>query len=641
MYTIYFYITFVKNNLRESNGTSAKIRIAHQLVCKNSSLVLFPTCLKPQDLKRNCLDREHYRKINKRKKSGLLFQVSFKRSEESRVYNTFTMGQCAIIPHIDYYGQDDDLSIATLPTDPTGAAWPLFATSDAGVGGGNINKTFLKLHRPDTAAKCILGHAQVLSALKFQADEFIKIRDGIHQEEENENNSVVVDDAYSDEEYEASRIDTSSVFTGVQSTFAPSVMTTGTAATRPMGNLDKHDARLKRSSKKFSVLANLNEASPPSFLEDNKDDEDDSARFAPSRRISEDIRKNLARASRKLEKLRAQGQPQHGIHGISEAVFGCFPQTGTEIDVRRGKYLTVLHLTMKAHLIDFYQNRYLPMFPNAPTPPGLSKPQNENSAQAAPTLVGSETSDTCSSSGTIDFGVVPSTDVNFLANDSVFMDLAITGSLGLIPRHQRSRPTPPAKNNQKSADHYVVLMNRRSGVPLAVCALRAGDGPPIVRMYATKPRAFGQRQAATTKQLGLDWTDSLPLYSWAEIVTEGEFPQPVHYSIYMSSGSDGRFSAWPSYRAAFLANGSPDIKLVGKTDSEHFDTGCALLTIRAKENGEEPCFQVSIAQGVDPALLICFTAVVDELLECSMRSQCRNHGERAIRRARETRQQTS
>jgi hypothetical protein len=175
--------------------------------------------------------------------------------------------------------------------------------------------------------------------------------------------------------------------------------------------------------------------------------------------------------------------------------------------------------------------------------------------------------------------------------------------------------------------------------------MKSPDGPPIVRIYATKQRVVGQRPAASTKQLGLDWANSsaaLPLYTWAEIVTEGMFPDPVRFSIYMASGSEGRFSAIPSYQAGLCNDGTPRIKMIGRTDKEMKATGCALISIEAnttnttQEGDEEDnlSFHIDVAQGIDPALLLCFTAVLDEVMEKNMRLKSRHHHRRKPRRDR-------
>jgi len=248
----------------------------------------------------------------------------------------------------------------------------------------------------------------------------------------------------------------------------------------------------------------------------------------------------------------------------------------------------------------------------------------------------------------IAFGPGPqSTPITTLVTGNSFMDLAISGSLGLVDRRRAARHYSNLNqyNHQlthleqqvllrkrvgafKSLEHYLVLFNRRSGIPLAVCALKAMSiGPPVVRIYATKRRVHGQTPASSTHKLGLDWTSqSVPLYSWAEINTIGQYPGRVRYSIYMATGSDGQFEETPSYRAIHEQPGSPEIRIVGRTEKEfRAHAGCAILSMRNRTRTSDGIsWQMSIARGIDPALIICFSAFLDEVMEKTMRVECVN-----------------
>jgi hypothetical protein len=103
------------------------------------------------------------------------------------------------------------------------------------------------------------------------------------------------------------------------------------------------------------------------------------------------------------------------------------------------------------------------------------------------------------------------------------------------------------------------------------------------------------------------------------------FPNPLTFSIYMSAGSDGRFAAKPSYDAHLAIDPEPVIKLSGKTDAERQPSGSALISLQIVdgENGTSKVyFSIDVAQGIDPTLMLCFTAVLDEILEVSMFLQC-------------------
>ena len=120
----------------------------------------------------------------------------------------------------------------------------------------------------------------------------------------------------------------------------------------------------------------------------------------------------------------------------------------------------------------------------------------------------------------------------------------------------------------------------------------------------------------------------------------------------MAAEADGRFESEPSYCASPAQPGSPTIHVVGRTESEESYTGCAIFSLETKHWGmdhqsmddnndsdddddDEPFFRLSISRGIDPALMICLAAVIDEIMEKSMRLQCEDL---ALRRVRPTRE---
>lgn len=231
----------------------------------------------------------------------------------------------------------------------------------------------------------------------------------------------------------------------------------------------------------------------------------------------------------------------------------------------------------------------------------------------------------------------PSHPVVLMATNSDFLDLAITGSLGLVKRPHRPQGTTRLDSwTTKLPERYTLLLNHRSGIPLAVCALKAKSScSPIVRVYATKCRAYGQDPATTTHHLGLNWAKSVPLYTWAEIVTEGSYPGTVRYSIYMASGPAGIFQGYASYVAIHESSTSPNIRVLGRTGREKSLTGCALISLSRDLNsrGDDVYFRLAVSKGIDPALMLCFTSFVDELWERTMRLQGRKFSDIAtIRR---------
>ena len=104
------------------------------------------------------------------------------------------------------------------------------------------------------------------------------------------------------------------------------------------------------------------------------------------------------------------------------------------------------------------------------------------------------------------------------------------------------------------------------------------------------PDETQQKHETTTKQLGLEYTDDTLLYAWAEVKNEGNFLDEMNFDIFMAKRFDGCFSSQPCYSASFnghaiedrLAFRSPIMKMVGRTESERYNSGCALFWMEAK-----------------------------------------------------------
>jgi hypothetical protein len=204
-----------------------------------------------------------------------------------------------------------------------------------------------------------------------------------------------------------------------------------------------------------------------------------------------------------------------------------------------------------------------------------------------------------------------STPVRMWVTNQVFLDLAVTGSLGWVrQQHPRDRaesnPSSSSSRNSSSPNPYLALINRRSLVPLVVCTSNtesaAGRGPCgslSVLVHATKRRHPDQRPALSTRQLhgGNDNSSSsslggatnttaagdsmsydLPLYSWAKIVVEGNYPHRVTYAVHMaisdadnsSTGSDDSTSTTSyepiaQYVAVHDSFRTPEVVVTGRT----------------------------------------------------------------------------
>jgi len=317
--------------------------------------------------------------------------------------------------------------------------------------------------------------------------------------------------------------------------------------------------------------------------------------------------------------------------------------------------MSVLRFKVKAHLGRFCMQHYMNMFPNELNIAG-SVPRKED---AIPMLTSESSTSSFSSSSSsnsgypysVDRSMPPLTPVRCSLTNKSFLDLAVTGCLGLVPRGQHFEALRPSRRhvrerNEKTSDNCVVLINKSSGSPLAVCALEP-ESETLVRMYSTRRMIFAQTATTTTHELGLDWTDNLSLYPWAEVKLEGESPGNLKFSVFMAKRYGHCSSIEPSYIAFFdwcdsndtSAVRVPIIKVVGRTENESEMSGCAQISIQSDEivtkhsdNISDLSFHINLSQGIDPAFLICLTAIMDEAVEKSMRTRCRNQTRGLVRK---------
>eukprot|EP00977_Amphora_coffeiformis_P007704 scaffold1690_cov182-Amphora_coffeaeformis.AAC.61 len=523
---------------------------------------------------------------------------------------------------------------------------------------------FLRVHIEDRPEKCILDHTAVVNALVEQSMELLR-RDNDDASIFSKSSGVLTEEETFDENslFEPSEISRrrpsfskstalseatvggrSSVYTASENAFSyATAATTDTKETQQVGN--RYD---EKSPSRSSTNGDRRKRRSPRVL--GKDFED-------SNQLQRELQQAITKVSKKESEAKRLGRLVKAIEGGQ----GCTMIPAALIQdtlpahlsgTRAREHMTILHLRIKPRFTEFYQSHLSRLLPDSPVTRAvsqgialnrLSPPRksfsHEPHYRPSPTRTYSDSSSVSNSVDIVDFGEgPPSHPIRLLATGSSFADLGFTGSLGMVSdRRSSGNNTTGDPSRIKAPSHYLVLLNRRSGVPLAVCALKsATTGPPVVRIYATKRRLFGQRPAATTRKLGLDWSDSsYPLYSWAEIVTEGRYPNRVRYSIYLAKGNDGRFEEAPSYRAEHASVGSPEIRIVGKTEREHTYTGCAILSL-CREDGviEEDLFlNLSVSKGVDPALMLCFAAIVDEAMEKTMRQQFASLSEGIYRRA--------
>ena len=496
----------------------------------------------------------------------------------------------------------------------------------------DLQGDFLKLHLHERSEKYIVDPKLVVDVLAHQAGELIR--------RELEQDRPPPSDPYGMRHQASSLVSTSSTpseiystsdLTGIFSSVAPSTasnITSCSASTRLAGNYNRYSPSRKRFDEEPYA--------PPRLLGNGVDLDDTLHQDLITVIEGIDREEEMKKRFPLIESQRAAGCNHHP--GCSLVPLALMPRRprNSSVSSRASRHMVVLHLRLIPRCAEFYESHLSRFLPDNPFVKAMSN--GINSSELTPTrnfprksihipeLMRNDSDSASSLSTDVDFGAgPPSLPVRILVNDAAFLDLGITGSLGLIePR----RPDVQAQRGRRfitPPKHYLVLLNRRSGTPLAVCALRTGEtGDPIVRVYATKPRTCSQqRPVATTRKLGLDWTKSLPLYAWAEIVTKGRYPSKAKYSIFYATGDDARFDKIPSFIAEHSSVGSPEIRVLGMTERESGYTGCAVLCLsRDYEVSEDDLyFRLSVSKGVDPGLFICFAAFVDEAMERTMRIQ--------------------
>jgi hypothetical protein len=192
----------------------------------------------------------------------------------------------------------------------------------------------------------------------------------------------------------------------------------------------------------------------------------------------------------------------------------------------------------------------------------------------------------------IDFGGgPPSSPIRLMVTDSPFMDLADWIKAGQ-PSTSRPLMSSPPRKQLKSPAHYIVLLNRRSGIPLAVCALKAAStGPPVVRIYTTKRRVFGQRPAAST-QSWVSTGRNRYRSTRGRRLSRRKTPRCCKVFHFHGLRPDGRFEDTPSYRATHHAS-SPVIRMVGRTERDAAQ--CAVISLSQDEDATDE-HGVSISQ---------------------------------------------
>ena len=571
------------------------------------------------------------------------------------------MGQCAPSSPSDYWPtsmNDDEIAIVVNPPSRGGCygGVPLQRILFQNDGGDNTNKHFrsrmanqedenkrrmhfLQAHQPDIPRRCVLDQSKIKRAIWLQSDELLR-HDG-----KLKMNGIFVNE-----------------FRGQHgvTTFHKNQMNFGKVSEPSIvsGITSASNTTLVRKNKIQNFKSEGNDP-----LDVYAETYAEASSLSPHERsIVKEERNNLYSDQEMKTQYPFNSQP---FEGKPENACEQFVQNRTantnRVDMsERERCMPVLRLKMRANLGWFYTQHYQKMFPTELQPIVGKVPPKEKwiPELKCASSDGSFSSNSSSSRSDNDYctkyGSIPATPIKCPITDVSLLDLAITGCLGLVPQRQDHKALGSSRRemrdcNGKIPDDCIVLINKRFGSPLAVCVLKERSGSPIIRIYATKQMAFAQKHETTTKQLGLDWADDLALYSWADVKTEGDFPNEMNFDIFMVNRFDGCFSSQSCYSTSFhgqtiddrLALRSPVMKMIGRTDNERHNSGCALFWMQANEtmssdhSEEAPdsiSFRINIAQGIDPALLICFTAIVDEILEKSMRTRCQTHTRGRIRK---------
>ena len=280
----------------------------------------------------------------------------------------------------------------------------------------------------------------------------------------------------------------------------------------------------------------------------------------------------------------------------------------------------VLHLKTIAHMSDFYRDEFLLSFPQYPVPKEMAMRKVSLQSEWKPRKG-------CISSAqqrVVPNGVSP---IQLAVDSSSFLDIAIYGSLGLITSRKQFSPLSSRK---KSANkNFLILGDRRTNKPLMVCSLKSRKGKPLVRIFATKPRAPSQISYVNAKDIGLT-EESLELYTWAEIKTEGEFPDAnSKYCFHTSTGIKNKFHKNPLYTAIHESEGLTELNVFGRKEDDELKAKgdpfhCARVCVRSefKICEQETNYMISIVKGVEFANILAMVAVIDELVEFSMRKKC-------------------
>lgn len=315
----------------------------------------------------------------------------------------------------------------------------------------------------------------------------------------------------------------------------------------------------------------------------------------------------------------------------------------------------VLRLKMPANFGDFYTKRYLqkpPQLSSSKSMPinfvDINGRDNKYAEDTMPKLVVSysQESDFTDNRDVENRRDSPQRDPILLSsNGTSFLNLAVQGNLGIAIRNDLHH------NIDSNITPQLLLMNERTEELVALCRTKTRRHGllPTVRVYSPRPRSVNSQAVDD-----VTYNDS-PLHLWAELNAEGEFPLPMEYTISLANDHDGKIEQEPSYRGKHVDVGKICVKMMGQTNGETHHSGCCLIQMTKKEPEDdvvtstslttkinsncankdynsEVFLSLSISRGIDPALFICLTSFIGELLESAMRRQVARIDQHLIKR---------
>lgn len=144
-----------------------------------------------------------------------------------------------------------------------------------------------------------------------------------------------------------------------------------------------------------------------------------------------------------------------------------------------------------------------------------------------------------------------------------------------------------------------MVLYSAAGAPLAVIMRMMFTIVPAFYIYAFKPRVQGQRESGEVE-------DNRPLYSWAMVEKEVCTCMQKRYTLHMAVGND-------NFRPAYTAE-TPGGMTPGFTVQKG-GKGCCHVDREMFQWEFANMYAVTISPGIDPALMVCFTAIQDEMKE--------------------------